>query len=139
MFDLKTLMFSLFIIQVILAGMMVGTWRMQKMYPGFDTWSSSLITMAVANLCLMLRGVIPDIISILGGNILLILSFLLMADSLHRFFTATPLIWKYYLILVPYSLINIVYTVIFDSLPPSRLLFLPVFNPHYSWYHLDYP
>lgn len=117
MFDLKTLMFSLFIIQVILAGMMVGTWRMQKMYPGFDTWSSSLITMAVANLCLMLRGVIPDIISILGGNILLILSFLLMADSLHRFFTATPLIWKYYLILVPYSLINIVYTVIFDSLP----------------------
>lgn len=127
MFDLKTLMFSLFIVQVLLAGMMVGTWRMQKTYPGFDTWCYSLGTMAVANICLMLRGVIPDILSILGGNVLLILSLLLMADSLHRFFTATPLIWKYYLILIPYSLLNIVYTVISNNLP-LRGFYFSVFS-----------
>ena len=122
MFDVQTLIISLLIVEGLLAVLMLLTAKVQKNYPGFTIWSISLLSIALSSLFLFLRGIIPDILSILLTNLLLSLGLLLMAESLHRFFTNTHLNRGYYLILIPEAVLLVYYALIEDSITMRSLV-----------------
>ncbi len=114
MVDTQTLMISLLIIEALFAALMLIIAKIQDNYPGFLIWSISLIVLTISSVFLSFRGFIPDIISILLGNTLFLFGLVLMAESLHRFYTDMPLNRMYYLILVPFVILIGYYTLIED-------------------------
>lgn len=116
MVDLPTLMISLMIVEGLLAFLMVLIAHIQTNYPGFSIWTFSLVTLAASMLFLLLRGVVPEVISVVIGNLLLLFSLLLMAESLHRFFTDRPMTRWPYLVLVPVGLLILWFTVVDNTI-----------------------
>jgi signal transduction histidine kinase len=122
MIDLQTLIISLLIVEGLLSILMILTATIQKNYPGFTIWSISLVSQAISSLFLFLRGVIPDILSILFTNLLAVFGLVLMAESLHRFYTDTRLNRGYYLILIPVAVLDIYFTLADDRIEMRSLV-----------------
>ncbi|MBN1166272.1 MAG: HAMP domain-containing histidine kinase [Methanospirillaceae archaeon] len=116
MVDTQTLMISLLIIEALFAALMLIIAKIQDNYPGFLIWSISLVVLTISSVFLSFRGFIPDIISILLGNTLFLTGLVLMAESLHRFYTNMPLNRMYYLIIVPFVILIGYYTLIEDTI-----------------------
>lgn len=116
MVDLPTLMISLMIVEGLLAFLMVLIAHIQKSYPGFTIWTTSLVTLAASMIFLLLRGFVPDAVSVLPGNLLLLFSLLLMAESLHRFYTDRPMTRMPYLVLIPVGILLLWFTVADDNI-----------------------
>lgn len=100
MIDIKTVMLCLLIVEGLLGVLMLLSLNVQKQYQGYTLWSISLLMLAASNVFFIARGIIPDYMSILLGNLLTIGSLLLMAEALHRFYTGTRLPYGVYGILV---------------------------------------
>lgn len=57
----------------------------QKVFPGFDFWIAGNFLLFMALIILGLRGSISDLISIIGGNLLLISATISFLDGIRRF------------------------------------------------------
>jgi signal transduction histidine kinase len=118
-------MIVIFATQACLGILMGIFWRVQKTYPGFGLWASSRGVAACAYALLGLRGIVPNYVSILPGNFLLILTALLGLEGIRQF-TGAKTIWKPNLTIVPLVMLPFVYFTLVDDNILVRTLILAV-------------
>lgn len=115
-FDIRTILLLLFLVSGLLALMLLIYWKTQKTYDGFSLWTWGAILLSVGYLLVMLRGIIPDFISIIIANILIIFAILMRVDSISRFTRAKPMTFGIYGILLPLFLLFLYFTYIDNSI-----------------------
>jgi PAS domain S-box-containing protein len=113
--DIRTIVLILFLVNAFLSLMLFTYWRNQKTYPGFSTWALSLLAISCGYLFLVLRGSVPDLLSIVGANCLIILSVIMRIDATRRFIWSKPLPIIWYGILVPFTVFYTFFLLIIDS------------------------
>jgi PAS domain S-box-containing protein len=106
--DTRTLFVVMISVQFFLGLGTLVFWRLQKTYPGFGYWSLSRFAAAAAYSLLALRGLIPNIFSIIPGNLLLMLYVLLTMEAI-RFFSGSEKFWKPSLPILSLAWISIIY------------------------------
>ncbi|NMB78752.1 MAG: PAS domain S-box protein [Methanomicrobiales archaeon] len=128
-FDIRTIAFILALVSGLLAFMFLVYWKTQKTYNGFHLWAGSTLIMAVAYFLIMLRGTVPDLVSIILANLLLALGVLMRADGIRRFFGGTAFPALIYLILLPFTLLIVWLTYGYDSIALRSALLAAVLVP----------
>jgi hypothetical protein len=84
--DLYTLSIILILISSILSVVMLVAWRANKTYEGFGWWTAGNLIGAIGFLSVGLRGLVPDVLTIIGGNLLSITSLLIINHGIRVFF-----------------------------------------------------
>ena len=105
--DIRTLILSIVLMEVFISMIMMLYWRRRGGYSGFDIWALALIVFAGAHTSIILRGIIPDVISIFSTNLLSIIGFLLLYDASSRFCVHKPIHRAWYLC-IPLILIGVI-------------------------------
>ncbi len=86
MIDISAISLCIALINIFLCLALFGTWRFQKVYPGFGFWVLANLALALAYILMgWLRYVIPSVIIILTNNLLFLLAAWLRLEGLHRF------------------------------------------------------
>ncbi len=79
-----------------LAVTMIFIQSTRKTYPGFGAWTLGHFVMAAGFLLLSLRGIIPDWLSVLGGNTCFPLAIVFYLKGTYRFLNQAPMpLWWY--------------------------------------------
>lgn len=73
------------VVQITLAAIMLFFLHTRKTYPGFGKWAASQALWSIGFVLLILRGIIPDFVSIVVGNYLIICGMALFYDGLVAF------------------------------------------------------
>ncbi|MFA5253858.1 MAG: PAS domain S-box protein [Methanoregula sp.] len=89
--DSRTRFLIIFISNLFLALILLIYWKTQKTSDGFQIWTASLLLIVPGYLLLTLRDYVPDILSIVVANLLVVLSLLMRVDSTRRYFQSKPL------------------------------------------------
>ncbi|MFA4876954.1 MAG: PAS domain S-box protein [Methanoregula sp.] len=128
-FDVRTSVLILFMVSCLLACLLIVYWKTQKTYPGFDFWTIGAVLVSAGSFFVLLRGVVPDSVSIILANILIITGILLWADGIRRFTSSKSLPVITYGILLPFSLLFFYFTYIHDSIVIRTLVLSAVLVP----------
>lgn len=97
--DIRTLSFASAMVKTIIFAYMLHLWLTRKTYPGFGQWTLAAFLHLLGLTFLSLRGLAPDWLSIMSGNILIISNALLMARGLAAFAGQRPSLWPDILIM----------------------------------------
>lgn len=65
----------------------------QKVYPGFMKWTVASLLNGIGLICLSLRGILPDFLTIASANVLIVALFVLVARGLVEFAGGEQKIW----------------------------------------------
>lgn len=84
-FDIHSLVFVLIAVAVIECLAMAFIWSTRKTYPGFGHWTIGNATFAAAFFLILLRGIIPDVLTVLVANILIMIASVLYYEGVLRF------------------------------------------------------
>jgi signal transduction histidine kinase/CheY-like chemotaxis protein len=84
--DTRTLFVIFTLVTVFMSGAMFFFWRVQKTYDGFAEWVLTAFLAAVCYTLFLLRGVIPDFISVLIANSCIPALLILRLQGTRRFF-----------------------------------------------------
>lgn len=123
LFDLPTVIITIILTQVFFSAMMLLYGRRQETYPGFTIWAIQLVVLAVGQVFVLLRGSIPDIISIFGSNFCNILGILLTYEAASRICTGRPIDRRWYL-LIPVMIAGLLYWyLVTDSFAYRMMIF----------------
>ncbi len=88
--DMRTVVFSYAISNFICLVVIVLLWRRNRArFPGLGLWAADFALQFAALVLISLRGTIPDILSMTGGNTMAVAGAILLYAGLERF-TATP-------------------------------------------------
>jgi len=129
-FDIRTILFLLFLVSGLSAIMLFLYWKTQKTYEGFGFWTWGTILSASGYLFIVLRGTIPPLVSILAANVLIILGVLLRVDGISRFSRKKPIPKQAYgTILIPFVLLFLYFTYVQDSIVIRALVSSAVIGP----------
>jgi diguanylate cyclase (GGDEF)-like protein/PAS domain S-box-containing protein len=113
MIDIKTLMIIYLSVNIINTGAMIVIWRQnQKRYKGISFWLVGLTLQAVGSLLLILRGHIPNIISMTGSNVIILGGLLIVLMGLERFTGRNNRNTHNYLLLVVFIAVSIYFVLI---------------------------
>lgn len=107
LFDLRSVLLCIVLIELFLSAIMILYWRKRGGYPGFGIWTIALISLAIAHLNIMLRGIIPDVVSIFATNLFSILGFLLIYEAVTRYYTGVPLDRRWY-VFIPLIFVGVI-------------------------------
>lgn len=103
---------------LILAVVMVYYSLARKTYPGFHYWTLGIVSVSIGAVLISMRGVLPDFITIIVGNFLIVLMPFTLAFGLSEFFSTK---WKwmpsYVFILFLFSLLYLWLTYGSPNLP----------------------
>lgn len=94
--DIRTLFSALTVVSLSLAVAMVFFATTQKTYEGFRDWTAGTVLVSLGYLLFMLRGVVPDVVSILAGNLTFVVGAYIILVGIRRFLGLPPkreLIW----------------------------------------------
>ncbi|MBU4565754.1 MAG: PAS domain-containing protein [Desulfarculus sp.] len=94
--DIRTLLSALTVASSCLAVAMVFFSFTQKTYDGFRDWTKGTVLLALGYMLFMLRGVIPDLLSVLGANLTFTAGATYLVVGTRRFLGLTPqrhLLW----------------------------------------------
>lgn len=89
LFDIKTILLTAVLVNLIIAALLTVYWKRQQTYPGFGFWAASHAIGSAAYLLYALRGTIPDIISIVAANTLAIVFSTLRLEGIRLFVKGT--------------------------------------------------
>jgi signal transduction histidine kinase len=120
--DIRTIFLMIFLINAFLTLMIFAYWKTQKTYDGFAIWATSLLFQSIAYLFFMLRGEVPDLLSIPVANMLSMLAMLMRIDGIRRFIWKKPLPVWYYSLLIPIFITYCYFTYIVDSMMLRALI-----------------
>ena len=84
-FDIRSLVLVVIAVAVIECLAMAFIWLTRKTYPGFGHWTVGNAVFAVAFLLILLRGNIPDFLSVLVANSLIMVASVLYYEGVLRF------------------------------------------------------
>jgi len=113
--DIRTLFLILFLVNIFLTLLLFTFWKTQKTYDGFRTWMLSLLVTSCGFLLLVFRGSLPDLLTFLLADLLIVLSILMRLDSTRKYFLSRALPLTFYSILIPYVLLFLFFTYGVDS------------------------
>jgi len=125
LFDLRTVVFCVILIELFLTLIMALYWKKRRGYPGFGLFTLSIFIFALVHICVVLRGSIPDIISIAGTNFFTIFGFLITYDGASRFRSNKP-IPAYWYLLIPLNCAGMVYGYYYINSIGLRTVFLAI-------------
>lgn len=108
--DTRTLFLIIFVSNLFFALILLTYWKTQKTYNGFQTWTISIMVVSIGYLLLMLRGFVPDSLSIVLANLLIALSVIMRVDSTRRYFRAKALPVQAYSVLFLVAILYLYYT-----------------------------
>jgi diguanylate cyclase (GGDEF)-like protein len=94
------------------ASMAVVGWGRRR--DGLGRWAAALMVNAVGHLLIMLRGLVPDVVSIVLGNLLLSCVFVGMIAAIYQFQGRPP---RWLLLLTPSALVTCFVIVFIDNFP----------------------
>ena len=100
------------------ASMAVVGWGRRR--DGLGRWAAALLVNAIGHLLIMLRGLIPDVLSIVVGNLMLSSVFVGMIAAVYQF-QGRPVRWP--LLLAPPLLVLVFVSVFIDNFP-ARVSFV---------------
>lgn len=100
------------------ASMAVVGWGRRR--DGLGRWAAALLVNAIGHLLIMLRGLIPDLLSIVVGNLMLSSVFVGMIAAVYQF-QGRPVRWP--LLLAPPLLVLVFVSVFIDNFP-ARVSFV---------------
>ena len=100
------------------ASMAVVGWGRRR--DGLGRWAAALLVNAIGHLLIMLRGLIPDVLSIVVGNLMLSSVFVGMIAAVYQF-QGRPVSWP--LLLAPPLLVLVFGSVFIDNFP-ARVSFV---------------
>lgn len=115
--DIKTIALFYFIANVMCNGLMFIVWRMyRKHFRGLSFLLADMSLQTLASLFLLLRGIIPDIVSIVLTNLFSISGLICLLTGLRLFFEYfKQRIYNYFLLAI-YMFLIVYFTIIHDNL-----------------------
>lgn len=118
MIDIQTILISYAVTNIICASLMVSLWlQNRKRFDGIGFWLGHFIAALASVILLGLRGSIPDFISIVIANALVIFGFILFYMGLEHFTGKVKSQIHNYIFLAIFTLIHSYFTYIQPSLP----------------------
>jgi len=85
-FDMRTLMSVFVLLAFVASAALAYIWRQnRKRYDGIHFWFLSMLVQMLASLLITLRGIIPDLFSVVMANILVVDAILFLQIGLERF------------------------------------------------------
>jgi len=124
--DIITLYLNIVLIDLALALILFIFWRSHKTYSGYISWMVSLPVFVGSYLLFLLRGFIPDFISIVIANTVLIFAYILRNDSIWKFIENKSFNIKLNILFLLSSFIFLFYFTFIDNLILARTLFISV-------------
>lgn len=97
--DMRTLLFVVSLLGLVICLAFVYVQTTRKTYAGFCAWTLSSFASFAGLLLASLRGAIPDLGSIVLGGVLIVSTVVFIAYGLDLFL-AQPVRWKYYVVLM---------------------------------------
>lgn len=94
--DVRTMGILSGVTPVILGTIMLVYLRKRKSYGGFEKWVRANFGLGIGYLFVALRGFIPDFLSIILGNILVVYSAILVYEGVQRFYGRPTFSWLNY-------------------------------------------
>lgn len=114
--DIRTIFLIICLVNALLTLMLYTFWKTQKTYDGFFIWMASLLCQSIGYFFFLLRGEIPDLLSIIIANTVVVLAIMLRIDGIRRFFRSLPLPVAWYSLLAPVFLSYCWFTYVTDSI-----------------------
>lgn len=108
--DIRTLSFVSSIISLVLCICMIYISKTRKTYNGFTQWTVAAILYSVGMVFLSLRGILPDFISIIGANALIIAGSAAIAYGLELFTNSARRMWLYVFLIISMILLCLYFT-----------------------------
>lgn len=124
---MRTTFFVVSMIGLILLTCMVYVARARKTYPGFSYWTAASGCYFLGNILIGMRGVLPDFLTIVVANMIVVAAFLAIPYGLARFAERGHPLWPYLLVLIGVGVIAYYYTYISPSLGNRIVLVSGVF------------
>jgi len=115
--DIKTVMLIYVITNVISAGAVAVIWRQNRgRYAGVSFWLVGLALQAAGPLLLVLRGLIPDVISMTGSNTIVLAGITIILMGLERFIGKRGRHIQNYVLLAVFIVVSAYFVVVQPSL-----------------------
>jgi signal transduction histidine kinase len=103
------------LLAVLLGFMAAGIWWTRRIYPGFSRWAVANLLLVLSMPLFTLRSVVPDWISVMGANTLIIVSSILFLEGVREFRGVPPRVWPVY----PAAGLTILVVLFYDYVVPS--------------------
>ena len=85
--DLPTIIITTILIEILFSAIMLLYGKKHETYPGFTIWGIQLLVLAFGQIFSLFRGIIPDLISVIGSNLCNILGMVLTYEAASRICT----------------------------------------------------
>ena len=122
MLDTRTILLSLIIINIVCTVVVAVLWfQNRKRYAGIGYWLANFVLQFVALLLFGLRGSLPDLVSVVLGNLLVISGLLLLYIGLERFVEKPGFQIHNYIFLAAFVFLHTYFTFIRPSLQARNL------------------
>lgn len=125
MIDIRTVFFSILLINVFLAAVIFLVWRVQRVYAGFGFWVLCNFVLTLAYILLLLRTISPPLIDMVASNWAFVLAAWLRLEGLNRFFDV-PSRRPLHFILLFFVLIALLYYTFVENSLTARSIFILV-------------
>jgi PAS domain S-box-containing protein len=120
--DLRTVLFSYVISNAICTVVMLYLWKQSRgRAAGVGFWSAGFILNFFAILLIGLRGVVPDWISIVIGNVLVPAAFLLVCVGVERYAGITSRPYPNYILLILFIFVQVYFTYVEPNLVARKI------------------
>jgi hypothetical protein len=83
--DIRTLSFTASVVSLVLCCYLLYFQATRRTYPGFRLWTLGSLAMGAGMILLALRGLIPDLLSVVVANVLIVLELVLIRRGLAAF------------------------------------------------------
>jgi diguanylate cyclase (GGDEF)-like protein len=125
--DIRTLSVVLMLVSIVLSITLLLVWRTRKTYPGFGLWAAGNSAYAVGFLLIALRGHIPDLLSVILANALLLSATALFLDGICRF-RGFPSCRNLSVSLVAIPVLIVTYYTLVDNNMMVRIVIFSIFS-----------
>lgn len=115
-FDVRTIVFISAIMLYVLGLLMVIYWRSRITFIGFGYWVAANFAAASGLFLIVLRGQIPDLISVILSNTLILYSLVLTYEGFQRFFNRRGLNLPNHLLLLLFVILQTIFTYVIPRL-----------------------
>lgn len=150
--DMRTVMFSGALISLTIAGIMVYYSCARKTYPGFSHWCLGFVSVGCGAALIALRGVLPDFMTIVLSNFLVVLLPFMLTKGMVQFldvkwdkkifhfltflFFVTGFVWGTYVdpnVYIRIIIFNIVFLALFVEVLYLSVRFIPSVLGNHNW------
>jgi signal transduction histidine kinase len=103
------------LLAVSLSFLAAGIWWTRRTYPGFSRWVVANLLLVLSMPLFTLRSVVPDWVSVMGANTLIVASSILFLEGVREFRGESPRVWPVY----PAAGLTILVVMFYDYVVPS--------------------